>query len=117
MKAAFHPPDAASWAVVTKHSSDDTGSISIHVPFPDDYPPTAFRQTSETIAELLLSYDTNNNTAILHAFYVHPVGSSDATSAEKRAVKGLGKRMLCHALCVLLTSGSITPTRATSRSP
>jgi len=109
MTAAFHPPDVASWVVVTEHYSHDTGRISAHVPFPDDYPPTAFRLTSEAIAELLLSYNTKNNTATLHAFYVHPVSSRDATSAEKRAVKGLGKRMLCHALRVLLSSGSITP--------
>ena len=111
MRASFQPPDASSW-VVTEHPSynkDDRVLMSIQVPFPENYPQTAFRQTSETIAELLLSYSTKQNNATLHAFYVHPVGSSDATSAEKRAVKGLGKRMLCSALRRLLTRGSITP--------
>jgi hypothetical protein len=108
MRASFTPLDAPSWVVVVEHSSDDAGFVSIKVPFPDDYPPTTFRQTSDAIAELLLSYKTKDDTAILHTFYVHPAGSLDATSAEKRAVKGLGKRMLCHAVRFLLTRGSIT---------
>jgi hypothetical protein len=107
MKASLKPPDASNW-IVTEDRSCDEETVSLKVPFPDDYPDTEFRQTSEFIAELLLSYKTKRNTMTLHMFYVHSVHSDYATADEKRAVKGLGKRMLCHVLSMLLARKSIT---------
>lgn len=107
MKASLKPPDASSWIVTEDRSCDDV-TVSVKVPFPDDYPDTEFRQTSEYIAELLLSYKTKQSTMTLHTFYVHSVHSDCATAREKRAAKGLGKQMLCNVLSMLLARKSIT---------
>jgi len=84
-------------------------SLSIRVPFPAGHPHTEFRRHADAMAYLLLSYESEDDTVFLHSFYVHAHDSDLATLAEKRASKGLGHRMLCHALARLIARGAITP--------
>ena len=109
MNEPFTPPDASSWNLTESETSTGEHRLSIVVPFPPNYPNTAFRRRTDAIADLLLSYDGQRNTVFLHQFYVHTYHSDIATLAEKRACKGLGKRMLCHAVAWLVARGSITP--------
>ena len=113
------PPDVSEWVFIfhppRKGSVDFSGklrrgtiSLLVNIPFPASYPDTSFRRAHDEMATMLLSYNRLRNAAFLYAFYVHAAESDLATSTEKSAVKGLGKRMLCHTIHMLLERDEMT---------
>lgn len=109
MRESLQPPHESSWILTESSTSKGADGLYIHVPFPTGYPNTEFRRNADVLADLFLSHDRETNSVFLHRFYVHVYESDIATPVEKRACKGLGKRMLCHALACLLARGAITP--------
>ena len=109
MRESLQPPHESSWILTESSTSKGADGLYIHVPFPTGYPHTEFRRNADVLADLFLSHDRETNSVFLHRFYVHVYESDIATPVEKRACKGLGKRMLCHALACLLARGAITP--------
>jgi hypothetical protein len=87
------------------------GELKVLVPFPDTYPKTRLRSTAPALAELLLTWNTSG--VMLHSFYVytHPstLHGEAASPNERIATVGLGRRMMCLAVRVLLSTENLSP--------
>jgi len=89
------------------------GKLKIVVPFPDAYPATAFRRSAHAIAELYLTWSATG--VMIHKLYVytHPSTINQhggaATVEERRATRGLGRRMMCLAISTLLDAEKLRP--------
>jgi hypothetical protein len=89
------------------------GKLKIVVPFQATYPDTAFRRSAHAIAELYLTWSATG--VMLHKLYVytHPSTINQhggaATVEERRATRGLGRRMMCLAISTLLDAEKLRP--------
>ncbi len=87
----------------------EKGWLRITVPCLDNYPNKEYKRHHLFIAVLSLNFDKDADKVRLNEFYVYPSNSVYTTSEEKRLVKGLGKKMICHAIRILIVKRSITP--------
>ena len=83
--------------------------LELEVPFPKNYPKTKFRKNSDKIAYLQIDFENSRGSAnyiYLTDFYVFLSKAHEkskfSTSEEIQIAKGLGKKMLCYAINLLI---------------
>ena len=88
--------------------------LEVHVPFPVDYPDTAFRhkRNNKPLAYLRCTFFTGRDIIELHSFYVYAKDRTyrtlDDIETDIQLTRGLGKKMLCTALRYLVDSSHIS---------
>ena len=88
----------------------EDGSLEIIIPYPKNYPNTLFKRKNETdvIGFLEINFEevTSERYISLDFFYVYSSKSNEiskyATKEEIELSKGLGKKMLCYAINLLI---------------
>jgi len=112
--SVFHVKKTDLEIVIQKFEIED-GSLEIIIPYPKNYPNTEFKRKNETdvIGFLEINFDevTTEGYISLDFFYVYSSKSNEiskyATKEEIELSKGLGKKMLCYAINLLIDNGII----------